>query len=191
MGGNNQALSLGVAGRESSLDFDLDYRKFIRHNRGYAVNFFNNRNVELEFDGRDNDVELVDGSDPWIHRLGGGLEYFHPLAKDFRGALGITYQIVSVRDGVFSDELNSTDALGNSLTINEDGQDELLTLTYAAILDRRNQQNNAYQGFRLVWQTDQSIPIGDASIFYNRLSVNYTQYIPIPLFGFTEGESNF
>ena len=188
LGGNNQALSLGISGGENSLGFDLDYRKFIRHDRGYAVNFFNNRNVETEFDEGENDVDLVDGSDPWVHRLGGGVEYFHPLGENFQGSLGVTYQIVSVRNDFFSDELNSTDALGNSLTVSEDGQDELLTVTYVAALDRRNQEDDASEGFRLLMQTDQSIPVGDASILYNRLSANYTQYLPVPLFGFTEGD---
>ncbi len=188
LGGNNQALSLGISGGENSFGFDLDYRKFIRHDRGYAVNFFNNRNVETEFDEGENDVDLVDGSDPWVHRLGGGVEYFHPLGENFQGSLGVTYQIVSVRNDFFSDELNSTDALGNSLTVSEDGQDELLTVNYVAALDRRNQEDNASQGFRLLFQTDQSIPVGDANILYNRLSANYTQYLPVPLFGFTKGD---
>ncbi|MEM8832300.1 MAG: BamA/TamA family outer membrane protein [Cyanobacteria bacterium P01_G01_bin.19] len=186
--GNNQALTLGIEGGANNLGFDLDYRKFIRHDRGYAINIFNRRGVESEFDNGENDIDLADGSDPWVHRLGGGVEYFHPWAEKFIGALGMSYQVVSVRDAVISDELNSTDALGNTLTASDDGRDELLTLNYGLNFDRRNRNRNASRGFRTLFETDQSIPVGDSSLFYNRLSINHTHYIPLPLFGFTEGD---
>ena len=186
--GNNQAITLGIEGGENNLGFDLDYRKFIRHDRGYAINIFNRRGVESEFDNGENDVDLADGSDPWVHRLGGGIEYFHPWTENLIGALGASYQLVSVRDAVISDELNSTDALENTLTASDDGRDELLTLNYGLNFDRRNRTRNASSGFRTLFETDQSIPVGDSSLLFNRLSINHTHYIPLSLFGFSEGD---
>ena len=182
--GNNRVLTLGIQAGENNLGFDLDYRQFIRHDRGYAINVFNRRGVESEFDNGENDLDLANRSDPWVHRLGGGVEYFHPWTKNLIGSVGASYQLVSVRDAVISNKLNSTDALGNTLTASNNGRDELLTLNYGLNLDRRNQTRNASSGFRTLLEIDQSIPVGDSGLFFNRLSINHTQYIPFPLFGF-------
>lgn len=188
LGGNNQALTLGIEAGENNLGLDIDYRKFIRHDTGYAVNFFNRRSTESEFDGGERNVDLANGNTPWVHRIGAGVELFRPIAKDFQAALGITYQLVSVRDDVFSDNLNNIDELGNTLTFSDDRQDELLTINLATALDRRNNTKNPTKGYRLLLQTDQSIPVGEANIGFNRLSANYTHYLPLPLFGFKKGD---
>ena len=186
IGGNNQEVNLGVQGGEQNFGFNLGYRKFFRHDRGIGVNFFANRGVEPEFDESDRDIDLPDGDDPWVHRLGGGVEYFLPLAKDFQSAVGISYQRVTVKDGAFSDDIEPQDELGNRLMVNEDG-DDLLTLNFAAVLDRRNNNRNPTQGYKLEFGSDQYFPVGEAEIVSNRLAANYTQYLPLPLFGFTEG----
>ncbi|MDJ0647187.1 MAG: BamA/TamA family outer membrane protein, partial [Xenococcaceae cyanobacterium MO_188.B19] len=77
------------------------------------------------------------------------------------------------------------------LTFSDDGQDGLLTVTFATALDRRNETLNPTKGYRLLLQTDQSIPVGDASISYNRLSGNYTHFFPLDLFKFTKGQPTF
>ena len=189
LGGTNKVVSLGVEGGWDTLGFDLDYRDFWRHDRGYAVNFFSRQGVEPEFDNGDTEVNLPDGKgDPWIERLGGGVEFFFPLAKDFDSAVGVSYQQVSARDGLFSDSLEPVDELGNQLTFDDDGQDTLLTINFASVFDQRNNTSNPTQGYRLLWGMEQSIPIGDASIFHNRLTANYSHFLPLDLFGFTEGD---
>ncbi|MDJ0569729.1 MAG: BamA/TamA family outer membrane protein [Pleurocapsa sp. MO_192.B19] len=188
LGGNNQALTLAVEGGEQSFGLDLDYRKFIKHDTGYPVNLFTRSNVEAEFDEGEDNIDLPGGDDPWVNRVGGGVEFFRPITGDWLGALGLNYQLVSVRDGAFTFDLSPVDELGNRLTFSDDGQDELLTLNLVTALDRRNNPSNATQGYRLLLETDQSIPVGDANILYNRLAANYTQYLPLPLFGFTEGD---
>ena len=187
IGGNNQSLTLGIEGGKEIVGLDLDYRKFIKQDTGYAVNFFTRKAVEPEFDGGDRDVNLANGDDPWVDRIGGGVEFFRPIAGDFQGALGLNYQVVSVRDEIFTSKLESVDELGNQLTFSDDGQDVLLTLNFATALDKRDRKSNTTQGYRLLLQTDQSIPIGESNIFYNRLAANYTQYLPLALFGFDEG----
>ena len=191
LAGDNQALTLGIEGGENTLGLDLDYRHFLKNDTGYAVNFFNQRIVQPEFDGGGRDVDLAGGDDPWVHRTGGGIEYFRSLAPDFEAALGVTYQKVSVRDDIFSDAIASKDELGNSLTFTDDGQDDLLTLNFATALDRRDDKRDPTGGYKLLLSTDQSIPVGDANILSNRLAANYSQYLPLPLFGFSEGPRTF
>ena len=142
IGGDNQRVTLGVEGGTERFGFDLGYRRFFKHDRGIGVNFFSRRGVEPEFDDGERDVDLPNTNDPWVHRLGGGIEYFQPLAKDFEGAIGLSYQKVSIRDAAFSDDVESSDEFGNSLTVDEDGQDDVLTLNFAAVLDKQNNAQN-------------------------------------------------
>ncbi|MGV2829041.1 BamA/TamA family outer membrane protein [Myxosarcina sp. GI1(2024)] len=187
LGGTNQLLSFGIEGGEERFGFDVGYRNYLRHDRGYSINFFNQRGVEPEFDNGDRDVDLPSDNEPWVHRLGGGVEYFRPLARDFEGAIGISYQRISARERAFSNDISARDEFGNRLTVSDDGRDDLLTINFAAVLDRQNDPRNPTEGFILQLGSDQSIPIGDASITYNRLAANYTQYLPLNLFGFSEG----
>ncbi|WP_242043622.1 BamA/TamA family outer membrane protein [Leptolyngbya sp. FACHB-671] len=191
IGGNNQTLSLGVEAGENTLGFDLDFRDpwiaGSSSRTGYAINLFNQRGIEPEFDEGDREVDLPNGEDPWVHRLGGGVEFFRPLAPDFVAALGVSYQRISVRDEAFSSDIAPEDELGNRLTFNEDGQDDLLTLNFSAVRDRRDERLYPTQGDRLRVGVDQSIPIGEGNILFNRLAASYTRFIPLSLFGFTEG----
>ncbi len=181
LGRSNQKLSLGVEGGKQKFGFDLGYRNFLKHDTGYGINVFNRRGIEPELKESERDFA------PWVHRLGGGIEYFQPIAKDFNSAIGLSYQRVSIREGAFSSDIEPRDELGNSLTVSEDGQDDLLTLNFAAVLDRQDNPKNPTHGFKLRLGSDQYIPVGDASVFSNRLAANYTQYLPLPLFSFTEG----
>ena len=187
LGGNNQSLTFGLEGGVQSLGFDIDFRQYLRNDSGWAVNFANRRGVEPEFDGGDNDVDTKSGNDPWVHRLGGGFEYFRPLTPHLNGALGIAYQQVSVRDAAFQSDIDSEDELGNPLTVSDDGIDDLLYITFAGAYDRRDDSLFPTEGYRILFETNQSIPVGDADILANRISANYTQFIPLNLFGFTEG----
>ncbi len=187
LGGNNQTLSLGIEGGEQALGFDLDFRQFLADGSGYGINFANQRGVEPEFDRGSNDVDTPSGDDPWVHRLGGGVEYFRPLAPNVEGAIGISYQRISVRDSIFTSGIEPEDELGNRLTVSDDGQDDLLTINLAGVWDRRDNPRFPTAGYRLLVGMDQSIPIGEADILFNRLSANYTQYVPLNLFGFGEG----
>ena len=187
LGGNNQALSLGIEGGEETLGFDLSFRNYLERGSGYGVNFFNQRRVEQEFEGGDIEVDTPSDEDPWVHRMGGGAEYFRTLAPDLDAALGISYQRVSVRDDAFTNDIESEDELGNPFTVSDEGQDDLLTINFAGVFDRRDDGLYPTEGFRLKFGMDQSIPIGEADILYNRLSANYTHFVPLNLFGFTEG----
>ena len=187
IGGLNQGVNLGIEGGEDTFGFDLGYRKFLRSDRGFGVNFFNRRGVEAEFDDGDPDINLDNDSDPFVHRLGGGVEYFFPMADNWDSAVGVSYQKVSVHDGVFSDNIESRDALGNRLTVSDNGRDDLLTLNFATVLNREDNPRNPTRGYKFQFGSDLYFPVGEADIFANRLAANYTHYLPVPLFGFTEG----
>lgn len=187
LGGSNQGVSLGVEGGTEAFGFNLGYRKFLRQDRGFGLNLYNRRGIEAEYDDGNPDINLDNGKDSVVHRFGGGVEYFQSLAKDWQSAIGISYQRVSVRDGVFSANIESQDALGNRLTVNDNGQDDLLTLNFATVLNRTDNPRNPTRGYKFQFGSDQYLPIGDASILANRLAANYTHYFPLPLFGFSKG----
>ncbi|TVQ18634.1 MAG: hypothetical protein EA367_14200 [Leptolyngbya sp. DLM2.Bin15] len=172
----------------SILGFDLSYR----HQPelaplGYSVNLFNQRAYSSNLRGGDRDVDLPGGDTPWVHRLGVGAEVFHAFSPELEGALGLTYQRVSVRDDVFSDNLFSRDERGNRLTVSDSGQDDLLILSASAQYDTRNDLINPTEGNRLRLGLQQAIPLQDENISFTGLTGNATQFIPLSLFGFAEG----
>ena len=187
LGRNNQEISLGIEGGTQAFGFNVGYRKYLRSDRGFGVNFYNRRGVESEYEGGDPDLDLDNSSDPWIHRLGGGIEYFVPIAKDWLSAVGISYQRTSIRDGAFSSNIESTDVLGNRLTKTNSGQEDLLTLNFATVLNRQDNSRNSTRGYKFQFGSDLYLPIGESDILANRLALNYTHYFPVPLFGFTQG----
>ncbi|MEM7067103.1 MAG: BamA/TamA family outer membrane protein [Cyanobacteria bacterium P01_B01_bin.77] len=187
IGNNNQTLSLGIEGGENNLGVDLDFRHWLDNDSGYGINFANSRAKEPEFDNGEIEVETPSGDEPTVHRIGGGVEYFRSLAPNVEAALGLSYQQVTVREDIFSNDIVRRDELGNPFTVSDDGRDDLLTVNFSADFDKRNNTRNPSSGSRLLFGSDQSIPIGDADILFNRLSANYTQYLPLNIFGFSEG----
>ena len=189
--GDNQNLAVRLTGGERVLNGELSFTNpWIvgdSQRTGYSVNVFNQRAVQSVFTEGENEVNLPNDREAWVHRLGGGVQFFRPLSTDLTAALGLSYQQVSVRDDVFSSYLAKRDERGNRLTFSDTGQDDLLTLNFRAALERRNDKQNPTSGSRLLVGIDQSIPIGEANIVFTRLSANYLQYIPFGLFGFTTG----
>lgn len=189
--GSGQRLQLQVRGGERVLDTELSFTNpWIvgdRNHTGYSINLFNQRAVQGVFQGGDRDVNLPTGNTPWVHRLGGGVEVFRTYGDALTVAAGITYQRVSVRNRAFDDRVYSHDEDGNRLTVSNTGNDDLLLARIAADYDRRNSPDNPTEGFRILAGLDQSIPIGDASITFTRITGNYLHYLPLNLFGFAPG----
>ena len=174
----NQSVKAELRGGAAVLGADVSYTQtFDSPQQGVSVNIFNQRSFSPSFEEGDRDVNLPNGDTPWIHRLGGGVEFFTPIATETEGAIGVTYQRVSARDGVFSSDLQPVDELGNQLTVSNNGQEDLLTLNLEAEHDTRDRNDDTTKGTRVRFGIDQAIPIGDASIDFTRLAANYTQYI--------------
>jgi hypothetical protein len=154
---------------------------------GYSVNFFNQRAYSSNLRGGDRDVDLPGGDTPWVHRLGVGAEVTYEFTPIFASAIGLTYQRVSVRDDMFSNDLFGFDEFGNRLTVSSDGQDDLLTLGITGEFDTRNTIINPSIGTRARFGLEQAFALEDENITFTQLTGNVSQFIPLSLFGFADG----
>lgn len=180
----NQALLAEMVVGLSSLDLDLNYLYRPENLPGiFSANLLTQRDQNPTFNPGffGPDVNLPSGNSPSIHRLGGGVEYAQSLTDTLDVAVGVNYQRVSVRDGLFSAQVVPTDSLGNPLTVSPTGQDDLVTLNAALILDDVDGIAYAVQGSRLRLGLEQSVPLGRGNITYTRAVANGTQFIPLNL----------
>jgi outer membrane protein insertion porin family len=194
-GGNNQKLSaeFQLGQREQLFDFTFTdpWIGGDPYRTSYSLNIFRRRTISLIFDGGDPDIDLPNGDTPRIRRTGGVLSFTRPLSKDvFKRAdwvasLGIQYQRISIRDR--DNELSPLDQLGNDLSFSGTGRDDLFTIQFGVVNDRRNDALRPTQGSLLRLGTEQSIPIGLGSIFFNRLRASYSFYIPTQILKISPG----
>lgn len=196
LGGNNQTLGAEVQVGQRELLFDARFTDpWIAgdpYRTSYTVNLFRRRSISLIFDGGDRDVDLPNGDNPRVLRLGGGVTFTRPLSRDvftkadWTASLGLQYQRVSIRDS--DGELSPKDELGNNLSFSGSGQDDLLTLQFGAVRDLRNDPLRPTKGSLLRLGVEQSIPIGEGSILLTRLRGSYSYYIPVRFTNFTKGK---
>ncbi|WP_017327842.1 BamA/TamA family outer membrane protein [Synechococcus sp. PCC 7336] len=145
----------------------------------FSLNLQSQSNLAGAFENGDTNVSLPSGADPHVNQWGGGLEYFQALTPQFDIASGINYRVVSVRNGVFSNDVFSVDELGNPVTVSDDGIDPLLSVNLAAVLNAVDDRTFPTRGTRLRFSLEQSIPIGDADIEMTQLAANVSQFIPL------------
>ena len=185
--GANQRLLLEIKGDAQLAALDLSYTLSPPTIPGaFSVNAQTERSFVGVFESGD-DVNLPKGADPWVHRSGGGVEYFMPFSPKFSLASAFNYQLVSVRPGAFTTQVVSRDELGNRVTVSDSGQDPLLTFNLSSVLTTVDDLSFPSQGSKLRLGIDTSIPIGDANISFGRFAGNFSQFIPINFFGFSEG----
>lgn len=192
MFGRNQKFGAEVQIGERALLYDISFTDpWIAgtQNLSYTVNAFRRRSISLIFDGGENEVTLENGDRPRLLRLGGGVSFFRPLARNWRGSLGLQYQRVSVRDG--DGDVTPRDELGNLLSFNENGEDDLLTFELGTVYDGRNSAQQPTRGSVLRLSSEQSIPVGSGSIFLNRLRGSVSHYVPVNLIRFSQGPQTF
>ncbi len=195
LGGNNQRLSAEVQVGQRELLFDLGFTDpWIGGDpfrTSYTFNVFRRRTISLIFDGGSPDIDLPNGDTPRILRTGGFLSFTRPLngnpyrRAEWTASLGLQYQRVSIRDR--DGELSPLDQLGNDLSFSGTGRDDLLSLQFGVVQDRRNDALRPTQGSFLRLGSEQFIPIGSGSILGNRLRGSYSYYIPTQLIRFTRG----
>lgn len=156
----------------------------------YTANLFRRRSISFIFDGGDPEIELPDdGGRPRILRFGGGVTFSRPLDNGWRASLGTQYQRVSTRDD--DGDIARTDERGNDLSFSGEGKDDLFTFQLSGTRDLRNSALQPTSGSVLRISTEQSVPIGLGSIFFNRLRASYNYYIPVSLIRFSEGPQTF
>jgi len=150
---------------------------------GYSVRAFGDRRISEIFN---QDIDLPNGDRVREIRVGGNLRFTRPLG-DWQSTLGLNYTNISTRDRNLN--IARRDELGNPLTFSDTGVDELYTVSFGAMLDRRDNPFNPTTGSILSLSTEQSIPLGRGNIVSNRLLANYIQYVPVTLLGLSESEA--
>ncbi|WP_445301277.1 BamA/TamA family outer membrane protein [Microcoleus sp. Pol11C2] len=150
---------------------------------GYSVRAFGDRRISEIFN---KDIDLPNGNRVREIRMGGNLRFTRPLG-DWQSTLGLNYTNISTRDRNLN--IARRDELGNPLTFSGSGVDELYTVSFGAMRDRRDNPFNPTSGSILSLSTEQSIPLGRGNIVSNRLLANYIQYVPVTLFGISESEA--
>jgi outer membrane protein insertion porin family len=192
LGGNNQQLAAEVQVGERLLLLDVSFTDpWIAgdpYRTSYTVNAFRRREVPNIFEEGDNDVRLPNGDRVRIIRTGGGISFTRPFAEnpfvdpDWIGSVGFRYQRVQATDADI--DVTPRDDADKLLTASESGEDDLITFQFGIARDRRNNQQFPTSGYLFRVGSEQSVPVGSGSIFYNRLRANYTFYVPIRIFNF-------
>lgn len=212
-GGNNQTLGTEIQVGSDNLLFDVNFTDpwigGSESRTSYTVNAFRRRSISLVFNG-ENDIDTLNGSDsPRIVRTGGGINFARPIPsdpfarRDWTLSTGFQYQRIEVKnsDGEISplsepetqtvvnpvtgeeEEVEIPNSSSN-LAFSDDGTDDLFSLRFGATRDRRNSPIQPTKGSILRLGTEQTIPIGSGSIFFNRLRANYSRYFPIDIVPF-------
>ena len=195
LNGRNQSLGADIELSQRDLGFDINYTDpWIGgdpYRTSYNVNGFRKRTFSQIFDGGETEVELANGDRPRVFKTGGNISFRRNLSKkvfdksEWVASAGLKYQRVEIRDS--DGDINAKDALGNDLSFSGDGTDDLLTVPLRLVRDKRNNSLSPTKGSVLRLSTEQSIPIGDASILSNKLSGSYSFYLPTRLTKLTKG----
>jgi outer membrane protein insertion porin family len=189
LGGNNQRLNAEVQIGQRDLLFDLSFTDpWIGgdpYRTSYTVNAFGRQSRSLVFEGPDEDLRLPNGDRPRVRRFGGGITFGRPLDDGWRVSLGTQYQRVSIVD--LDGDVEPVSEFGTPLSFSDSGEDDLLTVQFIASQDRRNSPLQPTSGSFLRLSTEQSVPVGNGSIFFNRLRGSYSYFIPMRLINFSEG----
>lgn len=189
LGGNNQRLGAEVQFGQRDLLFDISFTDpWIAgdpNRTSYTVNAFSRRSIPLVFQGGETEVTLENGDRPRVRRIGGGVTFGRPLGDGWRATAGLQYQNIRLQDA--DGDLAPVDELGNQLSFSESGTDDILLVQLSASQDRRDSAVAPTRGYSLRIATDQSIPVGQGNIFFNRLRGSYSRYFPVDITDFTEG----
>ncbi|NEO54323.1 MAG: BamA/TamA family outer membrane protein [Okeania sp. SIO3B5] len=199
IGGNNQKLGGEFQVGERLLLADISFTDpwvgGDEHRLSYTVNAFRRRAISVIFDSDDEngqrDVDLPNGDNPRVIRTGGGVSFTRPfipnpfVEPEWTASLGLKYERVEIQDS--DGDTEPRDELGNKLTVDDSGEDDLLTIQFGIVNDRRNNRRQPTSGSLLRFGTEQSIPIGSSEIALNRLRANYSFYIPVDLTSFVDG----
>ncbi|MEM9090544.1 MAG: BamA/TamA family outer membrane protein [Cyanobacteria bacterium P01_F01_bin.53] len=184
-GGNNQKLRTeGRVTTRGDFLFDIGFTDpWIAgdpYRTSYTASLFNRRATSLIFDNGPIEVDLPNGDTPRLNRLGGGISFSRPLQDGLSLSLGAEYERVALLDS--GGTVTPTDELGNLLTASDNGRDDLFSVQFGAVLDRRNNPGQPTSGNLFRLGTEQTIPIGSGSIFSNKIRGSYSQYIPTNFF---------
>ncbi|MBD2492051.1 outer membrane protein assembly factor [Aulosira sp. FACHB-615] len=178
--GKNNILNLNVGVSSRDLQFDgkliNPYRPNNPDSLGYTVNGFRRQELSDTFDDT---IKLANGDKVREGQIGGSVSLQRPI-DGWDASLGLNYTRTTIRDR--QGNINSSDAQGNPLSASGTGIDDLTTVSFTAAKDKRNNPLNPTQGSLLKLSTEQSIPIGQGNISLNRVTANFSQYVPVKVF---------
>jgi outer membrane protein insertion porin family len=187
LGGNNQKVGLDIQVGERDLLFDLNFTDpwlaGDPNRTSFTANIFNRRLFSFIFDqpigiGENNDT-------PRVNRIGTGFSFSRPLSATETASLGFRYERVTITNS--GGDVSPFDRLGNPLSTDPSGNDDLLLLQFAYANDQRNNPQRPTSGYVWRFATEQSLPFGNGSIFLNRLRASYSLFLPVDFLRFSEG----
>ncbi|WP_254173837.1 BamA/TamA family outer membrane protein [Planktothrix pseudagardhii] len=190
LGGNNQRLGVELEAGNRVFQVDVSFTDpWIAgdpYRTSYTINAFRRRTISVVFEDGPREVRLANGDRPRVVRTGGGISFTRPFAENvfadpnWVASLGFQYQRVDITDS--DGNITPTDEYGNQLSYSGSGSDDLLTVQFGLVRDRRNNKQQPTSGYLLRFGTEQSIPVGSGSILMNRLRAGYTFYVPVNFF---------
>ncbi|BAY15601.1 surface antigen D15 domain-containing protein [Anabaenopsis circularis NIES-21] len=178
--GKNNILNLNVGVSSRDLQFDgkliNPYRPNNPDRLGYTVNGFRRQELSETFD---DSIKLANGDKVREGQIGGSVSLQRPI-DGWDASLGLNYTRTTIRDR--QGNVTATDAQNKPLSASGTGIDDLTTVSFTAAKDNRNNPLNPTQGSLLKLSTEQSIPIGQGNISLNRVTANFSQYVPVKVF---------
>jgi outer membrane protein insertion porin family len=181
LGGNGNQLGGNVVLGSKDLQFNgkftSPFRESAPNRWGYSINAFRERGISRVFD---RDVLLSNGDNVREGKIGAGLGLTKALGNGWNGAIDLNYTRTSQRDS--QGNVVSSDALGNPLSLSGRGIDDQVSLGFSAGFNQVDNLADPKSGSRLQLGTEQGIPIGIGSAASNKLTADFTQYLPINLF---------
>ncbi len=191
LGGNGQKLGADLQlGKDTlyNINFTDPWIAGDPNRTSYSVNLFQRRSLSLIFDGGTTPQSVLGtGDTPRVARTGGGISFNRPLNSnpfDRQGwvaSAGVEYQGVTLQDS--SGNVAIQDTANKPLTFSNTGRDDLLMVQLGLSQDSRNSFFSPNQGALLRLGVDQSVPVGAGNISMTRLRGDFTQYVPIGIFG--------
>ncbi len=157
--------------------FSSPFRESNPNRWGYSINAFRERGISRVFD---DNVLLSNGDNVREGRIGAGVGLSKSLGKGWDGTIDLNYTRTSQRDA--SGKVVAADALGNPLSLSGRGIDDQVSLGFTAGFNQVDNPADPKSGARLKLSTEQGIPIGIGSAAANKLTADFTQYLPINLF---------
>jgi outer membrane protein insertion porin family len=184
-GGVNQQVGLDAQVGSKDVQFNgnytIPYRASNPEQPGVSVNAFRRRTVSQTFDDNfNNTVEADNYQEPREGQFGGGVALTKPVGE-WDASLGLNYTRTSIRDK--DGNIIAKDSLGNPLSLSGTGIDDLVAITTGVSKDQRDNPINPTSGSILSLSSQQSIPVGSGNILMNQIQANYSQYVPVNLFG--------
>ena len=197
-GGNNQKFSAEAQLSFRDILFDVSFTDpWIGgdpYRTSYTLNGFGRRASSLVLDGGENEIELANGDRPRITRFGTGVTFRRPLDNGWSASLGTLYQRIRTTDAdgnIVTEDVGPDQIPGtpddNPLSASGTGSDDLWTVQFGVVQDQRNNVLAPTSGSVLRLGTEQSIPLGSGSIFFNRVRASYSYYVPVSFLNFNEG----